>query len=787
MMALFLLSFLMFFLARANGGSDHLIGFGSTLVAGAQSPDAWYSTSNLFAFGFYPQGTGYVVAIWLVISEEKTVVWTADRNHPPVSPNATLKLTRKGEFVLSCEDGVANKTIAVNVSFAVMKNNGNFILFNDSMDVVWQSFDYPTDSLLQGQSLLAGCQLVSSVSKTNYSSGRFRIKMQMDGNLVMYPVNTEEVRINSYSASDTNIPGISNNYLYLGHTGLMLINGSNISDTIKNLYTYPAYPVLYRATLGEDGIFRLYFYNHTNSPPSIVWKTPDHPCDVKNFCGFNSYCTMDDERPYCVCLPGSDFINLDQKYSGCERNFTKAWCKSGKENVTYYNMVAKEQLVWDDHPFDRASIDNKDDCSNSCLEDCDCDAALLKDGFCDKHKYPLRYIKRASDDMESTGFFKKGNVSLDIYGNKSLNASSPEAPQRVMVVTTSKKTWVLILIISIGFSIYLCISLSLSGFYIFKYRLLKYKRLLESRTLGLAEDLILRSYTYNDLKRATSGFKQELGRGSFGTVYKGSLYKGKKSIAVKRLEKVVDEGEKEFRAEMQVIGKTHHKNLVRLLGYCAEGKSERLLVYEYMSNGTLADRLFKSERLPDWSERVQIALDVARGILYLHEECETPIIHCDIKPQNILMDDFWTAKISDFGLAKLLNPEQTKTFTMVRGTRGYLAPEWQKNNPISVKVDIFSYGIVLLEIICCRRNMEYQVSNTEEIVLSTWVYNCFERGQLNLLVNHEEAEKETLERLVKVGLWCIQDEPALRPSMKCVLLMLEGITDIATPPCPTSS
>ena len=117
----------------------------------------------------------------------------------------------------------------------------------------------------------------------------------------------------------------------------------------------------------------------------------------------------------------------------------------------------------------------------------------------------------------------------------------------------------------------------------------------------------------------------------------------------------------------------------------------------------------------------------------------------------------------------------------------YLAPEWQKNNPISVKVDIFSYGIVLLEIICCRRNMEYQVSNTEEIVLSTWVYKCFERGQLNLLVDHEEAEYETLERLVKVGLWCIQDEPALRPSMKCVLLMLEGITDIATPPRPTST
>ncbi|KAL8226809.1 hypothetical protein R6Q57_016641 [Mikania cordata] len=312
-------------------------------------------------------------------------------------------------------------------------------------------------------------------------------------------------------------------------------------------------------------------------------------------------------------------------------------------------------------------------------------------------------------------------------------------------VFSSKKTWVLILVITIGFSIYSCISLSFSGYFIFKFRLLKYKRLLESRTMGLAEDLILRSYTYSELRKATNGFKQELGRGSFGTVYNGCVYKGGKTIAVKRLEKVVDEGEREFQAEMQVIGKTHHRNLVRLLGYCAEGRSHRLLVYEYISNGTLADRLFKSERLPDWCERVQIALDIARGILYLHEECESPIIHCDIKPQNILMDDFWTAKISDFGMAKLLMPDQSKTFTDARGTRGYLAPEWQKNIPISVKVDIFSFGIMLLEIICCRRNLEVRVSNPDEIVLSSWVYKCFERGQLGLLVAHEEVEEETLD------------------------------------------
>ncbi|GJZ04830.1 G-type lectin S-receptor-like serine/threonine-protein kinase LECRK3 [Tanacetum coccineum] len=641
---------------RVDGGSDHLIRLGSSLVAGTQSMDD-------------------------ACSERKTVVWTAYRDDPPVSPNATLELTHKGELVLVSEQSGVNKTIAANMSSALMNDDGNFILYNDSMDVVWQSFHYPTDSILRGQSLLGGSELVSSVSKTNLSSGRFCIKMQMDGNLVMYPINTVEEHRTSYWATNTSEHGMnaSKNYLYLSDAGLQLIDG-NISDVISFLYDGPATV----ATLGDDGIFRVYSYNQINSTYSLAWRKPDYPCDVTNFCGCNSYCTTNDDQPYCVCLPGSDLIDPDRIYSGCERNYTKASCDSGKENATYYNMIIKEQLVWDDDPYYRAMTNNKGDCSKWCLEDCDCDASLLKDGYCSKHKFPLWYVEKSCEATIFTSFIKTGNISL-------LNVTANEG-------SSSKKRWVVILVISIGFSIYSCMFLSLSGIFIFKYRLLKYKRIFESKTLGLAEDVILWSYTYNELKRATNGFKQELGRGSFGRVYKGSFYKGKKTIAVKRLEKVVDEGEKEFRAEMQVIGKTHH----------------------------------------------------------------SPILYCDIKPQNILMDDFWNAKISDFGLAKLLNPDQTKTFTMVRGTRGYLAPEWQKNNPISVKVDIFSYGIV-------------------------WVYKCFERGQLNLLADHEEAEKESLERLVKVGLWCTQDEPALRPSMKCVLLMLEGITDIATPPCPTPS
>ncbi|KAB1223463.1 G-type lectin S-receptor-like serine/threonine-protein kinase RLK1 [Morella rubra] len=176
---------------------------------------------------------------------------------------------------------------------------------------------------------------------------------------------------------------------------------------------------------------------------------------------------------------------------------------------------------------------------------------------------------------------------------------------------------------------------------------------------------------------------------------------------------------------MKVIGRTHHRNLVRLLGYCHDG-TQRLLVYEYMSNGSLANTLFTLEKQPCWDERMRIARDIARGILYLHEECERQIIHCDIKPQNILMDDNGCAKISDFGLAKLLTQDQTRTYTGIRGTRGV-----EMNLP------------------------------EEEAILEEWVYQCFEDGDLDKLLGDEAVDKKQLERMVKLGIWCIQDEPSL--------------------------
>ncbi|WRX07687.1 Protein kinase domain - like 5 [Theobroma cacao] len=768
-------------------------------------PTSWASPSDRFAFGFYKQGSGFSVGVWLVGKgkSDNKVVWTANRDDPPVTSNAMLILNEKGELLLTTESGekkiIANPTDSA--FSASMLDSGNFVLYNNDSHIIWESFKHPTDTILGGQNLLAGDQLISSLSENSHSTGRFRLKMQDDGNLVLYPLNTTDTPGNAYWSSDTSARGKFHLYLNSTTGFLQLINNSDssiyktVSDSFSPDVDYDDgndsssssnNGIVYSASLDVDGNFRLYTYLFERSggfSTSARLRALTNSCKIKGFCGFNSFCTFNDFQPYCVCLPGTDFIDPYQSTLGCKRNYSEAHCKGGKANERFYNMTPMENIVWTTTIFYSKEQMSKDECSRSCLEDCNCEAALFENGVCKKQKLPLTYMLRDPDqDSFPTAFLKVWLRSLEAENN-----NIPLEPIKPPMITIKRKeTMVQLLLLTFSLVACSCVLLSISGLFIYKFRVLRYKMLLENGNLGLNEELTLILFSYNELRRATNGFREELGKGSFGAVYKGTLYKGRKSIAVKRLEKLVEEGEREFQAEMRAIGRTHHRNLVRLLGYCAED-SKRLLVYEYMGNGSLADLLFKTTMRPDWNERIRIALDVAKGILYLHEECESPIIHCDIKPQNILMDDSWTAKISDFGLAKLLMGDQTRTFTGARGTRGYMAPEWQKNTPISVKADIYSFGIVLLEIVCCRRNLDTTVSKTEEIILSNWVYRCFVEKELDKLVLGEEVDKKNLEKMVMVALWCIQDEPALRPSIKSVVMMLEGITDISIPPCPSAS
>lgn len=766
--------------SKDHAGAQHEVICQSSIVSAANQSTIWYSPSRRFAFGFFKEGSGFKVGIWLVDDSNDTIVWTANRDEAAVSSAAILQFTTDGRIMLA-SPGNENKFITPEQNekpkCPSMLDSGNLVIYNEQDEFIWQSFDFPTDTILERQFLHHDKRLYSNLSPTNHSTGRYTLIAQSDGNLVAYPAKAGDTVESAYWASDTDMSTPPRS-LYLDSSGaFLLVNDTDLSAvSMKDLCIIIWPPsnsslqqenIILRLNLGFDGNLVLYSHslNTTNKSTTLLWQAIDDLCDVSSFCGVNSYCTRSNNQSLCNCLPGTD--KVADFPSGCQRNSTGAVCSGGKENGDIYNFTALKDFSLKDIPY-FAKMLGKEECLQSCLQDCDCDAALFDESqnLCSKHALPLSYSRIGNTPVSTTAFFKVKKIT-------------GEARDRSV-----KPPWTLILGLSLGFLAYSSAAVALSGIFIFKSRLMKYKELLDMGRTGLTKEFTLQVFTYNELKRATDGFKKELGRGSFGAVYKGT-FDNRSFVAVKRLEKVVEEGETQFKAEMRVIGRTRHKNLVRLLGFCAEG-SKRLLVYEYMSHGSLADLLFRTKGRLDWNERVRIALNIARGMCYLHQGCEAPIIHCDVKPQNILLDEFWTAKISDFGLAKLLQPDQTRTFTRERGTLGYMAPEWKSKSAITLKVDIYSYGIVLLEIICRRRHIQVNLSRPEETHLPSWAYNCFAARELDKLMDDDSTDKNAFERMVMVALWCIQDEPALRPSMKDIILMLEGTTDVRIPPCPMS-
>ncbi|XP_030470558.1 G-type lectin S-receptor-like serine/threonine-protein kinase LECRK1 [Syzygium oleosum] len=764
---------------------------GTVTVGSSLSPrtnrTSWRSPSGLFTFGFYPQGDKYGVGIWLVGKPNNTVVWTANRDDPLVSSNATIEFTMDGKLVVRTGQGgqeasLVGSELLEPATSASMLDSGNLVLYGNNSHVIWESFDFPTDTILGGQNLSEQKELISSKSSLDHSSGRFRISMQTDGNLVAYSVNSTNSPQDAYWSSDTSGP--SSLQLNLDSQGtLALWDDSGACEKIlanHSSFSSKEGSTIYRATLDDDGIFRLYLHrfskgDFSSTGGSIRWSALEHQCDVKGFCGYNSYCRGSSDGARCDCFPGFAFIDASKRFLGCRRSSNyEQHCGVEDANITS-SITPLARVEFGGHPYLVLPLPIGE-CKRSCLEDCNCEVALHQDGSCSKMKLPIIYGKANGDDS-STVLVKK-LIPVPLASQK------PPVPTKPISVTEKKNTLVLIVGVSLGSIAIFCSMIAAFSFLLYRYRVHKYARLSTDSTLGPAREFTLQSFSFKELEEATGGFTEEIRKGSFGAVYKGIISDGSKRVAVKRLERAIEQGEKEFQAEMAAIGHTHHKNIVQLLGFCMES-SRKLLVFEYMENGSLADLLFDVERRPPWSERVRIALEVARGILYLHEECDLQIIHCNITTQNILMDESRTAKISDFGLAKLLMPNQTGTKTEVRGTRGYVAPELQRNAMVSTKADIYSYGVVLLEIVCCRSNMVVDVSSADEVLLCSWVYNCYITGELPKLVKDERVDMKSVERMVQIGLLCVHDDSEIRPSIKDVILMLEGIMDVPRPPCPT--
>ncbi|KAJ1379449.1 Wall-associated receptor kinase, galacturonan-binding domain [Sesbania bispinosa] len=298
-------------------------------------------------------------------------------------------------------------------------------------------------------------------------------------------------------------------------------------------------------------------------------------------------------------------------------------------------------------------------------------------------------------------------------------------------------------------------------------------------------------YSYVEIKRITNNFKEKLGQGAYGAVFKGSISK-EFTVAVKILNVSLGNGE-EFINEVGTMGRIHHLNIVRLVGFCADG-FKRALIYEFLPNGSLQKFINSPdnrENFLGWKRLHEIALGVAKGIEYLHQGCDQRILHFDIKPQNVLLDQNFTPKICDFGLAKLCSRDQSiVSMTTARGTLGYIAPEVFSRNfgNVSYKSDVYSYGMMLLETIGGRKITEDLEENTSHVYYPEWVHNLLEEHEEMRIHVDDEGDAKIARRLAIVGLWCIQWHAMDRPSMQMVVQMLEGDIDRSPiPPNPFAS
>ncbi|KAL1309708.1 hypothetical protein AAHE18_17G197100 [Arachis hypogaea] len=293
-------------------------------------------------------------------------------------------------------------------------------------------------------------------------------------------------------------------------------------------------------------------------------------------------------------------------------------------------------------------------------------------------------------------------------------------------------------------------------------------------------------YSYKEIKNITEKFKTKLGNGGYGSVFQGKLRSGRLA-AVKVLNEAKSNGQ-EFINEVVTIGRIHHVNVVQLIGFCVEG-SKRCLVYELMQNGSLEKYIFSPKESVSLSceELHTISLGVARGIEYLHNGCDMKILHFDIKPYNILLDENFNPKVSDFGLARLSPTDKSiVSLTAARGTIGYMAPElfYRNVGAISYKADVYSFGMLLMEMASRRKNLNAQIENSSQIYFPFWVYDELQDGREITIENDKDEEMKIAKRMMIVALWCIQTKPNDRPSMKRVVEMLEQDDDLEMPPKP---
>ncbi|KAK4253909.1 hypothetical protein QN277_010526 [Acacia crassicarpa] len=730
----------LFFLVMGGLGGcviSSKISLGSRLTA--SRGEAWFSDNGTFAFGFTTcPGTVnnddddddgdnndklFVLAIWFSkLPGDPTLVWSPNRDYP-ASRNAILELSVTGNLVLSDGHDIlwASNTYGTGVKSASMEESGNFILYASSTASrhVWQSFSQPSDTLLPNQPLTASSELRSSSSASH--GGLYALKMlQQTTSLSLgltYILPNSEPYTNYSYWQGPDISNVTSNVTAIldpaGSFGIVYGDSSdgavyvykNDNDELGLSYsshqTIP-FNTLRRLTLENHGNLHLYRWDDdVNGSRQWVseWAAVSNPCDIAGICG-NGVCKLDigKTNASCTCLPGTSQVGGDGL---CYENSSLVGkCSSQHEiknqtQTSEFNISVVQQT---NYYFSETSVvANYSDvatvskCGDACLSDCECVASVY--GLTEET--PYCWVLRSLDfggfeDSSATLFVKvrsNGSMTPEGKAEGSSNNSDDEVEAKAVVLP-------------IVLSMALLVALLCLLLYYSVHRKRTLKREMESSLILSGSPM---NFSYRDLQIRTCNFSQLLGTGGFGSVYKGSLGDGT-LVAVKKLDRVLPHGEKEFIAEVSTIGSMHHMNLVRLCGYCSEGPHR----------------------------------------------------------------------------------EHSQVVTMVRGTRGYLAPEWVSNRPITVKADVYSYGMLLLEIIGGRRNLDMSF-DAEDFFYPGWAFKELTDGiaikaadrRLNGAVDDEE-----LVRALRVAFWCIQDEVFMRPTMGEVVRMLEGSISVNTPPMP---
>ncbi|CAL5436345.1 unnamed protein product [Camellia sinensis] len=770
--------------------------------------DLLVSNDETFALGFFSPGNGTsnrrYVGIWYYKISEQAVVWVANRDKPINGTSGAMSIDQHGNLVIYDDNSQHVTLWHTNVSAPVMAtsnsysarllDSGNLMLLFQGSDtknesfVAWQSFDHPTNTLLPNMKLgldrRTGLDrfLTSWKSKDDPGTGEYSYRMVPSGwpQLVLYKGSVKLHRILPWITSKLteNFTNVMFHSKYIDDPEEVSIeydqvNGSSLSKFFLDELVGGLKMDTWVDVEGQGHGKWVEFYS-----------APNEPCDYYGRCGAYGYCD-ESKLPAgfeCTCLPGHEpksakQWNLRDATGGCVEKKRAGLGTCGKGE----GFVKVERAKIPDTSWARVAPQlSMNECEAGCLMNCSCKAysSVADLGNCitwygdlmDVRKSDSAlldwYIRVDADELGKTTIGKPSALVTDQHLKKKKSIS-----EKAIVVTSV--VVMLALIISLVCWLVMKKARTDVGF---------------NNQASDDEKLELPIFDMITIAAATNQFSDtnKIGEGGFGPVYKGQLSSGK-DIAVKRLSTSSKQGVDEFKNEVILIAKLQHRNLVRLLGCCINGE-ERMLVYEYMSNGSLDSFIFgvdKKSKSFTWSTQLNIIVGIARGILYLHQDSRLRIIHRDLKASNVLLDSEMNPKISDFGLARAFGHDQSSTKTeRVVGTYGYMSPEYAIDGLFSMKSDVFSFGVIILEIISGKRNRMFYHSD-HDLNLLGHAWNLWTEGRDSELLDpmmEGSFPMSKVLRCLQVGLLCVQKCPEDRPMMSSVFLML--VSDSAILPQP---